>query len=398
MFPTMDIQCPNSLLVIFPEELYRNVGSSTVLPQLLEVVGQDNLVAVQFLRGGTVRLTFKDFAVCDGFFDHGFAYNDVPLRVVRAESNVRSVYLRDLPIEVPDDAVSAFFSAFGQVISVTCSKFKDFPTLCDGNRVVKMALESDVPYFVRIRDFDCRVWYSGQPSQCSICRERGHRARDCPLSGLCRRCRQPGHTARECTRAWGSTAQSTDIVPLDVDAPAAAVSEFPIAQPSVSAPPVDDAPVAQPSVSVPPVVAPVAQPVVAPVDKSPVPAPPVSSASSASVVAPVVSVPSVCSATPDEIAAFDARKKSLTLNQIFYQTPNPSTTVLELRKLAPKIPRLRHVINYVGHALNDSVFERCRGSPGSTEFLVSLEVFAEQYALSHGYTFSSLKARKKPRS
>ena len=52
--------CPNSLFAYFPEESYRYVGSTVVLPLLLEAVDQEKLVAVQFLRGGLVRLTFKD--------------------------------------------------------------------------------------------------------------------------------------------------------------------------------------------------------------------------------------------------------------------------------------------------------------------------------------------------
>ena len=59
------------------------------------------------------------------------------------------------------------------------------------------------PGFVQIDGFDCRVWYSRWPPQCSVCHESGHRAQACPLSGLvCRRCCKPGHRARECVRAW----------------------------------------------------------------------------------------------------------------------------------------------------------------------------------------------------
>lgn len=55
---------------------------------------------------------------------------------------------------------------------------------------------------VRVESCECRVWYSGQPPQCSIYLESGHRSPACPLSSLCRRCRQLGHMARECTQAW----------------------------------------------------------------------------------------------------------------------------------------------------------------------------------------------------
>lgn len=69
--------------------------------------------------------------------------------------------------------------------------------------LVKILLAQEIPCFGRVENCDCRVWYPRQPPQCPICRELGHRAPTCPLSGLCRRCRQPGHVARECTQAWG---------------------------------------------------------------------------------------------------------------------------------------------------------------------------------------------------
>ena len=74
---------------------------------------------------------------------------------------------------------------------------------CIGNRLVKILLAQDIPSFIRVESCEYRVWYPRQPPQCSICREFGHRALTCPLSGLCRCCRQPGHLARECTQAWG---------------------------------------------------------------------------------------------------------------------------------------------------------------------------------------------------
>ena len=50
---------------------------------------------------------------------------------------------------------------------------------------MKIALDNEVPYFIRVHDFPCRAWNAGQPPQCSICRKFGHRASDCPLSQVC---------------------------------------------------------------------------------------------------------------------------------------------------------------------------------------------------------------------
>ena len=90
----------------------------------------------------------------------------------------------------------------------------DFPNLCNGNRIVEMVLNEELPYFLSICGYQCRVWYRGQPIQCIVCRDFGHRAQSCPLSGRCRYCHHPGHKARECARAW---VQVPPTVPADVD-------------------------------------------------------------------------------------------------------------------------------------------------------------------------------------
>lgn len=103
------IQCPNSLVAFFPANVYRSVGSSVVLPELLRSVDKESLSAVQFLRNGAVRLTYKATADCDAAVSNGITYGDVPLRVISAEGRSRLVYLRDCPSEVPDGIVRQFF-------------------------------------------------------------------------------------------------------------------------------------------------------------------------------------------------------------------------------------------------------------------------------------------------
>ena len=204
--------CPNSLLAYFPEDIYRYVGSSAVLPQWPDAVDQEKLVAVQFLRGGLVRLTWKDSKSCDDVIQRGLSFGETPIRVSHADAKIFSVHLRDLPAEISGDDVSSFFSSFGEVLSVTRSTFDGFPALYNGNCVVKIALDNEMPYFVRVHDFPCRAWYAGQPPQCSVYRKFSHRASDCPLSGLCRRCHQPGHLARECRQSWGSVHPDTEVL------------------------------------------------------------------------------------------------------------------------------------------------------------------------------------------
>ena len=195
-------QYPRSLVVQF-QDVYRNVGASEILPHLMKCLDADKILAVQFLRAGKVRLTFEDPEVCSAVLRNGLELESLSVQLMPADDRLRCVYLRDLPVEVDDDVVSSFPSRYGEVLSVDHCYFDDFPSLCNGNRLVKILLAQDIPSFVRVESCESRVWYPRQPPQCSICREFGHRAPACPLSGLCRRCRKPGHVARECTQAWG---------------------------------------------------------------------------------------------------------------------------------------------------------------------------------------------------
>ena len=196
-------QYPRSLVVQFQEDNYKNVGALEILPHLMKCLDADKILAVQFLRAGKVRLTFEDLEVCSAVLRNGLELEGLSVQMMPADDRLHCVYLRDLPVEVDNDVVSSFLSRYREVLSVDHCYFDDFPSLCNGNRLVKILFAQDIPSFVRVENCECRVWYPRQPPQCSICREFGHRAPACPLSGLCRRCRQPGHVARECTQAWG---------------------------------------------------------------------------------------------------------------------------------------------------------------------------------------------------
>ena len=184
--------------------MYRSVGSSSVLPELLRSVNKDLLTHVQFLRNGAVRLTFKTSADCERVLASGIRYSDVPLRLAPAGTQSRIVYLRDCPSEVPDNVIRQFLTSFGEVHSISHSTHQGFPELRDGNRAVRISLSKDIPGVVSIAGFECRVWYRRQPAFCEICKKLGHRSRACPLDGLCRRCLQPGHQARSCRNAWAA--------------------------------------------------------------------------------------------------------------------------------------------------------------------------------------------------
>ena len=112
-----------------------------------------------------------------------------------------------------DDVVCEALGRFGAVNKIVHLKHAG-TSVYNGSRLLKMSLASDVPVNVRILRYPCRVFYSGQPRPCSICRSSDHRAFDCPLRDLCRRCRKPGHFARDCPQVpapsvWGNVSVPT---------------------------------------------------------------------------------------------------------------------------------------------------------------------------------------------
>ena len=99
-------------MAFFPANIYHNVGSSLVLPELLKSVDQNKLSAVQFLRNGAVRITYKSAKDCDRAVSFGIRYGDLPLRVVSADARSELIYLRDCPCKAPDSTVSGFFATY----------------------------------------------------------------------------------------------------------------------------------------------------------------------------------------------------------------------------------------------------------------------------------------------
>ena len=183
------------------------------------------------------------------------------------DDRLRTVHLRDLPVEIEEEVLSSFLAGFGEVLSISNCFFDDYPSVRNGNRVARMLLDRDIPQFVEVDGCNCRVWYPREPPQCSVCREFGHRAPACPLSGRCRRCNQPGHMARECTQAWGPsfsvsrTDHSMEIE--DSDTSSCASDDVPSTTASVTSPVVTSPPaistrstaaVISPAVTSPPVI------------------------------------------------------------------------------------------------------------------------------------------------
>ena len=197
-----------------------------MLPLVMGSLDADKVRAVQFLRAGRVRVTFQDSQTCSQILEDSLDLGDVSVQLFPADERLRTVYNRDLPVEMEHEVVSQFPCRVWRSFVCWLLFFDHYPTIRNGNRVAKVLLDRDIPQYVEVNGCSCRVWYVRQPAQCSVCREFGHRAPACPLSGRCRRCHQPGHVARECTQAWGPlfpVSRSTDLS-METELPATTAS------------------------------------------------------------------------------------------------------------------------------------------------------------------------------
>ena len=178
------LQCPRTLAVHFPPAVYRSTGSSQVLPEFVKSLDLPNVCAIQFMRNGVVQVTYKEPAQCDAALAGGIRFRGATLPVAPVDARTRLVYIRDLPVEVPDDGLQVFLRAFGIVHSCVRQTYPGLPEVSTSTRVVKVSLSKDLPSSARVSGFDVCFWYQGQPQACPICRSFGHRVKDCPFNGV----------------------------------------------------------------------------------------------------------------------------------------------------------------------------------------------------------------------
>ena len=67
------------------------------------------------------------------------------------------LFIRDLPYEVTSDDLIDFFSSYGEVLTVERSVAASFPNLRNGNRILKLILNEDLPYFLSVCGYECFV-------------------------------------------------------------------------------------------------------------------------------------------------------------------------------------------------------------------------------------------------
>ena len=159
--------------ILFSPEIYLRRGVGELFPLLVRALHEKEIVAMQFLRGGRVRVTVRSEAYRKDLLSSKFRFENNVVPVTPADCVVKSVYVRDLPFEVSDESIVSVFSTYGKVYPVKSVYHKEFPAICTGTRTVLMSVNDSVPSIVNVHGFERRVWYPGQPAYCAVCRSPG---------------------------------------------------------------------------------------------------------------------------------------------------------------------------------------------------------------------------------
>ena len=129
-----------SVILHFPPEVYLRRGVGELAPLLVRALHENEISALQFLRGGLARVTVRSSAYREELLSSDFLFEDTPIPVTPADRPTISVYLRDLPVEISDGSVRSALESFGDVFSVRSTVYKDFPSIRNGTRVLLMSV------------------------------------------------------------------------------------------------------------------------------------------------------------------------------------------------------------------------------------------------------------------
>jgi len=114
-----------------------------------------------------------------------------------ASRRLTYVNVYDAPYELPDSAIEERLKAYGRVFSHRRGKCQEFPDIFNGVHHLRIALEDDIPCFLRFGRFQVRVKYNNQPKTCRKCNSPDHLAKDCQNT-ICFNCDTIGHLSRDC--------------------------------------------------------------------------------------------------------------------------------------------------------------------------------------------------------
>ena len=195
------------------------VSRPEIIRMLAERFGTWKLLAVQFLPGLRVQLTFDSVEAKNSIERQSeVVIEGYPCQVVGGGPSLESVLIFHLPYELDSGVIQAAMQQYGEVGGIRHQLHPD-STVHSGTRVVRMVRKGPIPRHIVVEGWSGKVWYRGQPVECDIC-GAGHVSRVCPMRNKCRFCGEEGHFARNCPgrngEGWGEAdGQGASSAPVD---------------------------------------------------------------------------------------------------------------------------------------------------------------------------------------
>ena len=157
----------------------QDVSRPEVIRMLAERFGTWKLLAVQFLPGFRVQLTFDSVEAKNTIERQSeVEIEGYPCQVVGGGPSLESVLIFHLPYELDNGVIQAAMQQYGEVGGIRHQLHPD-STVHSGTRVVRMVRKGPIPRHMKVEGWSAKVWYRGQPVECDIC-GAGHVSRYVP--------------------------------------------------------------------------------------------------------------------------------------------------------------------------------------------------------------------------
>ena len=85
--------------------MYLSRGVGDLCPLLVRAWHVNKISALQFLRGGLVRVTVREPAFREELLSNDMFFEGRKIPVTPAGVHTITVYVRDLPVELPDESI-----------------------------------------------------------------------------------------------------------------------------------------------------------------------------------------------------------------------------------------------------------------------------------------------------
>ena len=105
---------------------------------------------------------------------------DVKIMIQDMTSSLKYVAVAGIPFEVPNEAVAALMSRFGDVKGIRMNYYKSILNgIATGTRIVKMNMKRNIPSVIRVGNKTVNISYENQIKTCYRCGMDDHFGNDC---------------------------------------------------------------------------------------------------------------------------------------------------------------------------------------------------------------------------